>query len=248
MLHGQHDLQQGGQASRFERVTQVGLDAAYGQLAALEVLGIELAQRLQLGGVSHLSAGRVGLDILNLGRIKVRPVSSPHGRQLALLARGPKVLATSIGGEADAANDGQNLVLITPGPIQGLEHQGHIAFRADQAIGLIVERARAAGTAGLGVGEQHQAIGFGIGGAAHDGQVDLARFQGHGAQGHGHKRGRAGRIHHQVGPVQAQLAGHQLGRPAGLQPRAAIGVTLRSPFSQAVHDLLHDGILTLAGQ
>ena len=94
------------------------------------------------------------------------------------LPRRPQALASAVGRNAQAANDGPDAVAVGQGPLEGLHDHGHVTFAADQPVGIGVEGTAARRAHGSGVGEQDQRIRLAVRGPADDGHVDAAELQG----------------------------------------------------------------------
>ena len=70
MLHREHHLHEAGNAGGLERVADVGLHAADRNLCpGRQVFRHQPRQRAEFGGIPHLRARGVGLDVLNAANI-----------------------------------------------------------------------------------------------------------------------------------------------------------------------------------
>ena len=230
MLHGEHDLDEAGDAGSLQRVADVGLHAADGNLASPgQVLRHQTRQCTELRGVAHLGARGMCLDVFesaDVSGVWIRPF---HGQHLALLPRRPQALSLAVTGHTQAADHGPDPIPVCQGTGQGLDHDRHVAFGGDQAVGVGAERTGPGIAHRLRGREEHEAVGLAERSSAHDRLIDPALEQRPGGDGHRLQRRGTSRIDHQIGAVEAQRLLDDLGRTDGAQIEPPAGLAGRIP-------------------
>ena len=79
MLHAENGFDQAGDASRFERMADVGFDAGDGNPLARRHFGAEhFAERLQLGGIAQLGGRGMAFQVLQARHVDARAVGPLH--------------------------------------------------------------------------------------------------------------------------------------------------------------------------
>ena len=231
VLHGEHNLDEAGDTGRLQRVADVRLHAADGNLAALgQMLRHQPRKGAEFRGVAHLGARGMSLDIFEPADISGVGIGPLHGQHLPLLPRSPQALALAVAGHAQAADHGPDAVAVGHCARESLDHDRHVAFRRDQAVSVGAERARTHVAHRLGRREEHEAVRLAVRSAAHDRLIDAALEQGPRGDRHRLQRRGTGRIHHEIGAVEPHRLlddlGHadraQLEPPAGLTGRVAV--------------------------
>ncbi len=186
VLHAEHGLDHPGNSGRFQGMTNVGLDAGDGNLAAgRDLVGQQFDQRVQLRRIAQLGGRGMRLDVLQFGHFDARPVGPLHGLDLPFLARCPEALSFTIRGNAQAADDRLNRIAIREGPLERFHHQGHVSLAGNQAIRIGIEGTRTGGAHCAGRREEDQRVPFAVGCAPHDGHVDVASLERPCPQQHG---------------------------------------------------------------
>ena len=159
VLHGEHHLDEAGDARRLECVADVCLHASNRDLPARrQVTPHQPCECCQFGGVAHLRARGVGLDVFDprdVGRVGIRPLDGEH---LPLLPRSPQALSFAVAGHAEAADHRPDSVTVGDRLRQLFDHQGYVALGGHKPVGFLAEWAGARVTHRLGGGKEHEAV------------------------------------------------------------------------------------------
>ena len=141
MLHRSEHLEQARDARCRDQVTHIGLERTDGHIVDLFE---DARHAAKLGAITERRACRVALHERDvLGGKPGHLVGVAHRAPLAILGRREHPATAAIIGEADAANHTSDGVPITHGVLEALEHHKARAFCRDEAIGALVEGARA---------------------------------------------------------------------------------------------------------
>ena len=209
-LHREGGLDQPGDAGGGVEMADIGFDRA--ERAEAAILGRQAkggGEAGDLDRIAHRRAGAVALDIADRARVDVGG-RMRHGdrRGLAVDARrGEADLACAVIVDADAANDGVDLVAICNRIFQPLQHDESGAAAEDRAAGAGVEGTAMAvrGDDAALLGEIAAALRKGDRDAAGQGHVAAMAEQAlHGLR-HCQQRGRARRLDGDAGAGQAEL-------------------------------------------
>ena len=207
VVYGEYRLHQSEHTRRRLRVAEVALDRRQRAPAVVAVHG---GDAVVLDGVADRGSGAVTFDHADRGRIDtgVGQSSAEHG-DLRVLGRGEDVVGAAVLVGGGTANDGEHPVPVALSVVETFEHDDPAALRADEAVGLDVERVAAtgrrqhslAGSRGVEALVEHQHH------AAGERHVALAVVQTAAGLMHGdHARG-AGRVRGQCRSEQPQRVG-----------------------------------------
>ena len=205
VLHRQDDLDEARQPRRLQRVADVGLHTADGDASAGgKVPAEESGQCPQFGGIAHLRAGRMGLDVVDAGDVGGIGVGPLHGEHLPFAPRGPQALPFPVAGHADRADHGADPVAVGAGPRERLDDEGHVALGSHEPVGVTAERTRAGVAHRLCRREQHEAVGLAVRRPPDDRLIDATFRQRPGGDRQGLEGRRARRVDHEIRAVEAQ--------------------------------------------
>ena len=245
VLHGERDLGHARGTCRRLEVSDHGLDRPEADLCRRwrrVILSEDARDRGDLDRISHRCRGTVRLD----ERDGVRPeacflVGAAHG---ALLTDGVwrrDRLAATIARAADAANHTVDLITIALGIRQALEDERYGALAHHEAVGALVEGARAVGRERADLGEFDEASGaHDVVDAAGDHGVEAAREETSHSRLDGRERARAGSVHGEVAAAKVkQLRGATRDDVGELAGHRVLG-DLEAPLHKGLLDLLED--------
>src|SRR5262245_42566901 len=122
MLHAQDRLDQSGDPRRFERVSDVRLDAGNRSFfPGRKFVGPGYPEGVDFGRTGETRRRGMGLDILERTHLLAISIGTLHGLDLAFLPRRPQAFASTIRTAAESGNDRLNSVTIGQGARQGLQ-------------------------------------------------------------------------------------------------------------------------------
>ena len=163
MLHRQNDLDEARQPRSLERVTDISFHATDRNLVTTwNVSAHQRGQCTQFCGVTYLSAGGMGFNIIDCSQFLEIRIGSLDRKNLTLASRGPKAASSTITRNTESANDGSDPISIGNRARECFNDQRDISLGGDQSIGLLAEREGTVIADRLGRGEKHQAIRLAI--------------------------------------------------------------------------------------
>ena len=146
MLHRQEHFDQAGGSGGGEQVADVAFHGT--DHAALLACGRrfpQLCEAVEFHGIADGGSGAVAFDEVDVvGGPAGLLIGGTHGAQLAGGIWLHQV-AGDVVGEADAGDDGVDVVVVAEGVFEAFERDDAGAFADDQAVGLRVKRSAAAG-------------------------------------------------------------------------------------------------------
>ena len=249
-VHRQQNLDQADQASRLERVPEVGLRRPDRQRLPPTGLPHQATDRLQLGCVAERGAGRVTFEQVDRQRRLAIAVGPADRKRLPFLAGGPQRAAAAIRRNAQRGEHTEDRQPRRFGLGERDDDAGNVAFRRDQPAGAAVERSRRLSAAGLRLREQDQVVDGVVGRAADDRGVDSPGPQRQASLLEGDQRRGARGIDHLPRAGQPQRLGDERGRgvsvepwtgPVSLRHRVAVGTAASHLLDQLVGDAVAEG-------
>ncbi len=141
VLQGQENLEQAGRTGRGEGVADVRLDRSDRALAFLPAgLAPQRLEAFGFDGITHSRAGGMALDQIDIAAAPAGLlVGHPHGPKLTLGA-GREQITVNIVGQPDPRDNRVNMISISQGIFEALEHEHARPFADHEPIGSLVQR------------------------------------------------------------------------------------------------------------